>query len=62
MDISDPSHGRVSRERFRSVDVVKGVRSLLTDLLFHRQFCDVLNCRHVKYVHYISEDSTAIGL
>ena len=36
-DIPDPSHGRVFREKFRSVYVVKGVWSLLTDLLLNRQ-------------------------
>ena len=35
-DIPDPSHGRVFREKFRSVNVVKGVWSLLTDLLLNR--------------------------
>ena len=36
-DIPDPSHGRVFHEKFRSVYVVKGVWSLLTDLLLNRQ-------------------------
>ena len=36
-DIPDPSHGRVFREKFCSVYVVKGVWSLLTDLLLNRQ-------------------------
>ena len=31
-DIPEPSHSRVYREKFRSVYVVKGVWSLLTDL------------------------------
>ena len=35
-DIPEPSHGRVFREKFRSVYVVKGVWSLLTDLLLNR--------------------------
>ena len=35
-DIPDPSHGRVFREKFSSVYVVKGVWSLLTDLLLNR--------------------------
>ena len=35
-DIPDPSHGRIFREKFRSVYVVKGVWSLLTDLLLNR--------------------------
>ena len=38
-DIPDPSHGRVFREKFRSVYVVKGVWSLLTDLLLNRFPC-----------------------
>ena len=36
MDIPDPSHGKVFREKFRSVYVVKGAWSLLTDLLLNR--------------------------
>ena len=36
MDIPNPSHGRVFREKFHSVYVVMGVLSLLTDLLFNR--------------------------
>ena len=35
-DIPEPSHGRVSAEKFRSVYVVKGVSSLLTDLFLKR--------------------------
>ena len=35
-DIPEPSHGRVLREKFRSVYVVKGVWSLLKDLFFFR--------------------------
>ena len=35
-DISEPSHGRAFREKFRSVYVVKGVWNLLTDLFFNR--------------------------
>ena len=38
-DIPEPSHGRVFREKFRSVHVVKGVWSLLTDLFFNRRKC-----------------------
>ena len=34
--IPEPSHGRVFREKFRSVYVVKGVWSLLTDLFLNR--------------------------
>ena len=33
----EPSHGRVFREKFRSVYVVKGVWSLLTDLFLNRR-------------------------
>ena len=36
-DIPEPSYGRVFREKFRSVYVVKGVWSLLTDLFLNRQ-------------------------
>ena len=36
-DIPGPSHGRVFCEKIRSVYVVKGVRSLLTDLFLNRQ-------------------------
>ena len=36
-DILEPSRGRVFREKFRSVHVVKGVWSLLTDLFFNRR-------------------------
>ena len=35
-DIMEPSHGRVLREKFRSVYVAKGVGCLITDLLFNR--------------------------
>ena len=35
-DILEPSHGRVFREKFCSVYVVKGVWSLLKDLFFNR--------------------------
>ena len=35
-DISEPHHGRVFSEKFHSVYAVKGVRRLLTDLLFNR--------------------------
>ena len=38
-DIPEPSHGRVFREKFRSVYVVKGIWSLLTDLFFNRRYC-----------------------
>ena len=34
--IPDPSHGRVFCEKFRSVYVMKGVWSLLTDMLLNR--------------------------
>ena len=36
-DIPEPSHGRVYREKFRSVHVVKCVWSLLKDLFFNRK-------------------------
>ena len=35
-DMKEPSHGRVFRKKDRSVCVVKGVWSLLTDLFFNR--------------------------
>ena len=35
-DISEPGHSRVFHKKFRTVYVVKGVWSLLTDLLFNR--------------------------
>ena len=41
--IPEPSHGRVFGEKFHSAYVVKGVWSLLTDLLFNRQFLQILN-------------------
>ena len=31
-DIREPSHGRVDREKFRSIYVVKGVWSVLTEI------------------------------
>ena len=45
-DIPEPSHGRVLREKFRSVYVVKGVWSLLTDLFFNRRlpYCKWFIC------------------
>ena len=41
-DISEPSHGRVSDEKFCSVYVVKGVWSLFTDLFLNR-LCESCN-------------------
>ena len=47
-DIPEPSHGRVFREKFRSVYVVKGVWSLLTDLFLNRWNNNVVNFFNIK--------------
>ena len=47
-DIPEPSHGRVFCEKFRSVYVVKGVWSLLTDLLFNRYWLCQSKCPDSK--------------
>ena len=40
-DIPEPGHGRVFREKFRSVYVVKGVWRLLNDLFFNRDYVNL---------------------
>ena len=50
-DILEPSHGRVFREKFRSVYVVKGVWSLLTDLFLNRPKIPKASIPKIKAFH-----------
>ena len=61
-DILEPSHGRVFRGKLHSGYVVKGIRSLLTDLSFNKLnlFFGVATLYHPKQLeHIINVDEEA---